>query len=189
MGVKNKKNMKDGTIKPKRKFKLATTIALTLSALLAIFYKQVMVLAFIVGGWFIAPEASAILRHYCFGNGDTLVLDSSYLQRSYMINKVGRTLDNGESRKVFGFKQKYDWRLSYALNPFTMSKMNNRYHIEQWIEFDKSGKVVTVLNLGFIKLRVHDAIAHAFECTPFLVVCDFSNLTRTKKQAKHQIAP
>jgi hypothetical protein len=91
-----------------------------------------------------------------------------------MINKVGRTLHNGESRKLYGFKQKYDWRLSYALNPFTISKKNNRYHIEQWIEFDKSGKVVTVLNLGIITLRVNDAIAHAFECTPFLVVCDYN---------------
>ena len=166
--------MENGKIQSKRKVKLYITLTLIFIGLTTFFYKQVIVLVIMAGGWFIAPEASAILKHYCFGNGDTLILDSSYLQRSYMINKVGRTLHNGESRKSYGFKQKYDWRLSYALNPFTISKKNNRYHIEQWIEFDKSGKVVTVLNLGIIKLRVSDAIAHAFECTPFLVVCDFN---------------
>ena len=93
-----------------------------------------------------------------------------------MINKVGRTLDKGESRKVFGFKQKYDWRLSYALNPFTMSKKNNRYHIEQWIEFDKTGTIPTNINFGVGKLRVQDAIVHTFDCTPFWVICEFKSL-------------
>ncbi len=141
-----------------------------------------MVLAFIVGGWFVAPEASSILCHYCFGNGERLTLDSTYLKRSYIINKVGKTLLNGQEIKDYGFKQKFDWRLSYALNPFTISKNNNKYHIEQWIEFDKSGKVLTVLNLGLFQLRIEDAIAHAFNCKPFLVVCDFTQLTKIKKK-------
>ena len=149
-------------------------IVIILLGLAIFFHKQLMVLCFIVGGWFVAPEASAILRHYCFGNGETLILDSTYLKRSYIINKVGRTLKNGQTRRDYGFKQKYDWRLSYALNPFTISKKGKKYHIEQWIAFDKSGKVHTTLNLGIFSFKVEDAIAHAFDCTPFLVVCEFT---------------
>jgi hypothetical protein len=164
------------------KSKYTKYIFTAIIGLCVFFYKQLMVLAFIVGGWFVAPEASSILYHYCFGNGETLTLDSTYLKRSYIINKVGKKLRNGQTIRNYGFKQKYDWRLSYALNPFTMSKQNNQYHIEQWIEFDKSGKVHTVINLGLFQVRIEDAIAHAFNCTPFLVVCDFNQLTKMKNR-------
>ena len=71
--------MENGKIQSKRKVKLYITLTLIFIGLTTFFYKKVIVLVIMAGGWFIAPEASAILKHYCFGNGDTLIFDSSYL--------------------------------------------------------------------------------------------------------------
>ena len=48
--------------------------------LMTLCYKKLVVVAMSVVGFFVAPEASQILSHYCFGDGDTLYLDSSYLK-------------------------------------------------------------------------------------------------------------
>ena len=40
--------------------------------LITLCYKKLFGVAMIVGGFFVAPEASQILSHYCFGDGDTL---------------------------------------------------------------------------------------------------------------------
>ena len=142
--------------------------------LMTLCYKKLFVVAMIVGGFIVAPEASQILSHYCFGDGDTLYLDSSYLKNSPVVISAAKGLNVGGKIAEVRLNQSRDWRLSYAINGFTLKRTKKGYVIQQWIEFDKSGKVVTVLNLGIIKLRVSDAIAHAFECTPFLVVCDFN---------------
>lgn len=39
-----------------------------------IFPKKAFVISLIIGGKIVAPEASSVLAHYCFGNGDTLYL-------------------------------------------------------------------------------------------------------------------
>ena len=118
------------------------------------------------------PEASSILNHYCFGSGDTLFLDPSYLKVSPVIIKELKTMKINETR-IVRFSQKDDWRLSYAINGFTLTKTKNKIIIKQYIKFDKTGKVYTDLNLGITKIRVFDGFVHTFDCVPFLVYSEF----------------
>ncbi len=76
----------------------------------------------------------------------------------------------GEQKKV-EFRQPEDWRLSYALNPFHIKREKDGYLVYQYIEFDRSGKIHTDLNLGFTKIRVYDNIVHVFDCKSFVAVC------------------
>ena len=147
-----------------------------LLAVLYIFRFKILVLACIFGGYFVSPEGSAVLTNYCFNHTDTLILDSSYLQRSPVIVKYARTLRIGQTKRCIGFKQYEDYRLSYALNPFTISRSKNGYTVSQWIEFDTTGKVYTTLNLFLVKVRVPDNFVHTFECTPYMVISKFQNL-------------
>lgn len=147
-------------------------IVLLLVGVVLTFPSKAFVIALIIGGKVIAPEASAILSHYCFGNGDTLYLNADYVKTSPVVIKSMQGLKIGQSRKI-SFKQKEDWRLSYALNPFTIKRMTEGYTITQYMEFDKTGTVATNLNLGFTKIKIDDNIAHAFDCKPYLVVFKF----------------
>lgn len=155
--------------------KYVKLIALTIVACMIIFYKKTLVLMMILGGYFVSPEASDILTYYCFGSGDTLYLDSSYIKRSPVIKREINKLKIGDAVDRVGFKQKDDWRLSYALNPFKIKRTKEGYEIYQWIEFDQTGKVPTELNLGFTKITVNDAVVHAFDCEPFWAICKFKN--------------
>lgn len=137
---------------------------------------KILVLACIFGGYFVSPEGSAVLTNYCFHYSDTLILDSSYLQRSPVIVKYAKKLKIGQTKKCIGFKQYQDYRLSYALNPFTISRSKNGYTISQWIAFDKTGKVHTTLNLFLFKVVVPDNFVHTFKCSPFLVISRFKTL-------------
>ncbi len=150
-------------------------VPILLGALYILKYK-ILVLACIIGGYFVSPEGSAILTNYCFHETDTLILDSSYLQRSPVILKYAKNLKIGQTKKCIGFKQHLDYRLSYALNPFTISRSKDGYTVSQWIAFDTNGKVHTTLNLFLFKVTVPDNFVHTFDCTPFLVVSKFRNL-------------
>lgn len=143
---------------------------------MTLWYKKLFVVAMIVGGFFVAPEASQILSHYCFGDGDTLYLDSSYLKRSPVVISAATGLKVGGKIKEVRLNQSEDWRLSYAINGFTLKRTKKGYVIQQWIEFDKTGKIPTDIYFGIFKLPVQDAIVHTFDCTPFWVVCEFESL-------------
>lgn len=134
---------------------------------------KLMVIGMIVFSTFTYPEASSILSQYCFGDGDTLMLDTSYLKVSPVITRELSTMKVGEKR-IVRFKQKDDWRLSYAINGFTLIKQKDKVIIKQYIEFDKTGKIYTDLNLGITKIRVDDGFVHTFDCTPFWVYSEFS---------------
>lgn len=134
---------------------------------------KLMVIGMIVFSTFTYPEASSILSQYCFGDGDTLMLDTSYLKVSPVITRQLSTMKVGEKR-IVRFKQKDDWRLSYAINGFTLIKQKDKVIIKQYIEFDKTGKIYTDLNLGITKIRVDDGFVHTFDCTPFWVYSEFS---------------
>lgn len=134
---------------------------------------KLMVIGMIVFSTFTYPEASSILKQYCFGDGDTLMLDTSYLKVSPVITKELASMKVGEKR-IVRFKQKDDWRLSYAINGFTLIKKKNKVIVKQYIEFDKTGKIYTDLNLGITKIRVDDGFVHTFDCTPFWVYSEFS---------------
>jgi hypothetical protein len=144
--------------------------------LMTLCYKKLVVGAMIVGGFFVAPEASQILSHYCFGDGDTLYLDSSYLKTSPVVVSAATRLKVGGKIKEVRLKQSKDWRLSYAINGFTLKRTKNGYVIQQWIEFDKTGTIPTYINLGVFELPVPDSIVHTFDCTPFWVICKFKSL-------------
>jgi hypothetical protein len=154
--------------------KIFAIICFSMGTLALIFYKKSLVILMIIGGYFIAPEASQILRHYCFGDGSNLYLKPDYIKESPVVLKQIKTLKIGESRWV-SLKQKEDWRLSYALNPFTITRLKNGYRIHQYMLFDKSGKVNTYLKVGFIKLKMPDSIVHTFDCTPFTVICEWED--------------
>lgn len=134
---------------------------------------KLMVIGMIVFSTFTYPEASSILSQYCFGDGDTLMLDTSYLKVSPVITRQLSTMKVGEKR-IVRFKQKDDWRLSYAINGFTLIKQKDKVIVKQYIEFDKTGKIYTDLNLGITKIRVDDGFVHTFDCTPFWVYSEFS---------------
>jgi hypothetical protein len=150
-------------------------IPILLGILFVLRYK-ILVLLCIFGGYFVSPEGSAVLTNYCFHETDTLILDSSYLQRSPVIVKLAKKMRVGQTVKCYGFKQYKDYRLSYALNPFTISRSKQGYTISQWIAFDTTGKVHTTLNLYLFKVRVPDNFVHTFDCTPFMVISKFRNL-------------
>jgi len=81
--------------------------------------RRTAVLAIIAGGLFVSPEASEILYHYCFGNGDTLYLKPDYFQLSPVIRKAKVDM-RPVQEKIVWVHQPDDRRLSYALNGFTL---------------------------------------------------------------------
>lgn len=152
-------------------------IIVVIIGLMTLCYKKIVVVAMIVGGFFIAPEASQILSHYCFGDGDTLYLDSSYLKTSPVVISAATGLKVGSKINKVTLIQSRDWRLSYAINGFTLKRTKNGYVIQQWIDFDKTGKIPTNIKFWvFPVFSVPDAIVHTFDCTPFWVICEFKSL-------------
>ena len=121
------------------------------------------------------PEGCAILQQYYFVNGDPLELKSDYLPHSPVIIKALKRM-HVEQVKTIRFHQKNDWRLSYALNPFDLKKTANGFSISQWIDFDTSGDVFTVINFYIFKIKIKDSWVHVFRTTPFRV-----HYTYTKK--------
>ena len=117
--------------------------------------RRTVVLAMITGGLIVSPEGSDILFHYCFGNGDTLLLSHEYFQRSPVIQKAMKGMKPGQE-KIVWVHQPDDWRLSYALNGFSLRCEKDHYLVYQYIHFDTTGKVYTRLNLGFTTIKVYD---------------------------------
>jgi hypothetical protein len=98
------------------------------------------------------------------------------LKTSPVVVSAATGLKVGGKINEVRLKQSKDWRLSYAINGFTLKRTKNGYVIQQWIEFDKTGKIPTDINFGIGKLRVQDAIVHTFDCTSFWVICNFKSL-------------
>lgn len=151
---------------------IAGIILLIISVAIVVNPGKAFVISMIAGGRLVSPEGSDILYHYCFGNGDTLNISSGYIRNSPVVVKSMMGMKVGEEKKV-EFRQAEDWRLSYALNPFHIKREKDGYLVYQYIEFDRSGKIHTDLNLGFTKIRVYDNIVHVFDCIPFVAVCRF----------------
>ena len=133
-----------------------------------LYIKKIIVLGMIVVGAIIFPEASTILKHYCFGNGETLHLQSDYIRTSPVVQRKLKQMKVGD-KKIVGMHQWQDWRLSYAINGFEMKKYKHKVVIRQWIKFDGTGKVLT----WFGPIPLPDDIVHTFDCTPFWVYHEF----------------
>ena len=136
--------------------------------------KKMFVVSMIVGGKLISPEGSSMLYHYCFGNGDTLEINSNYISKSPVFLKNIKGMKVGQTKKVW-FKQSEDWRLSYSFNPFILKRTKDGYLVYQYIKFDTTDKIYTDINLRFTKLRIHDNIVHVFNCTPYMAICKIEN--------------
>jgi hypothetical protein len=146
---------------------------------LVLFIGSLILMSFVslnvITGWKGVPtEAITIVYHYMFGNGEDLVLKSNYLPTSKVINDNLSNMEVGESKRV-GFKQDLDWRLSYAINGFTLTKTNKGFKIEQYIKFDTTGTVYTRINNPFFDFNIDDNIVHFLDCTPFTVKYEYSN--------------
>jgi hypothetical protein len=127
------------------------------------FFKKIVVIGMIAVGAVFFPEASQALRHYCFGDGSTLHVSPDYIKKSPVVIKHLKKMKVGQKKKV-GMHQWEDWRLSFAINPFTIEKRKNKVIITQWMEFNKTGDVITWL--FFIPMP--DNIVHTFDCTPYM---------------------
>ena len=153
-------------------------IIIILTSLISVWVwrQKLFVIAMMIGGLLVAPEASEILCHYCFGDGDSLILDSSYIKKSPVVFSVAKDMKVGSEIKHVKLNQRQDWRLSYAINGVTIKRTKKGFVMQQWIEFDTTGKVPTELNMGVMKIKVQDAIVHTFDCKPFWAICEFKSL-------------
>ena len=129
---------------------------------------QVLYNSIALAGRLVSPEGGAIVYHYLHGNGQDLWLDNSYLQTSPIIQRSWRSLKPGQSRQ-FSLHQSDDWRLSYALNPFSLRRGEHEILLWQRMEFSTNGAVKTTLNYGLGKIELPDALIHAMHPTPFTV--------------------
>ena len=145
-----------------------------LLGLIVLVISSVIGLNILTGFKGIPMEAISIVYHYMFGNGEDLVLDSSYLPTSPVIKNELSTMSIGESRRV-RFTQELDWRLSYAINGFTLTKTENGFNIIQYIKFDTTGEVYTRINNPFFEFTIDDNIVHFIDCTPFTVKYEYVN--------------
>jgi hypothetical protein len=135
---------------------------------MAIFYKKIIVLGMMFVGSFIYPEASQILTHYCFGNGEKLVLESDYIKNSPVVIRELKKMKVGQKKRIT-LHQKEDYRLSYALNPFYIEKRKNKAIITQYIKFDNTNESYT----WFGPIVLSDNIVHTFNCKPYYVYHEF----------------
>jgi len=118
-------------------------------------------------GYPLFPEAAEILKHYLHGDGSELTVSNSYIKHSPFINKIIREKGVG-THKIF-FRQHNDWRLSYALNPFSIQvKKNGDVKIWQWIHFPTNKSVRVRLNFFGRELRVNDALIHKLKPKAFM---------------------
>lgn len=129
---------------------------------------QVLYNSIALAGRLVSPEGGAIVWHYLHGKGQDLWLDNSYLKTSPVIQRSWRSLKPGQSRQ-FSLRQAEDWRLSYALNPFSLRRGEHEILLWQRLEFSTNDVVKTKLNYGLGVIELPDALIHAMHPTPFTV--------------------
>ncbi len=111
-------------------------------------------------------EGIQVVTHYMFGNGSDLELRSEHIPHSPVIRKRLAFMKVGETVRV-SFRQQEDWRLSYAINGFQLTKTKTGFRIFQHIEFDQSGEVFTDINTPIGNIRVFDNWVHVIVCKAF----------------------
>jgi hypothetical protein len=111
-------------------------------------------------------EGIQVVTHYMFGNGSDLQLRSDHIPHSPVIRKRLASMRVGETVRV-SFRQQDDWRLSYAINGFQLTKTKTGFRIYQRIEFDHSGKVFTDINTPIGDIRISDNWVHIIDYKAF----------------------
>jgi hypothetical protein len=119
-------------------------------------------------GGIASPEAGRIVGHYIHGRGADLWLSPEYIRTSPVILRCLMQLKEGESRQ-FGFHQSEDWRLSYALNPFSLRKQNGKVLLWQFIKFETRPSTLTTMNYGIGKFQLPDALIYSMHPKAYTV--------------------
>jgi hypothetical protein len=117
------------------------------------------------------PEASKILWHYVYGQGEALTLDAEYFQQSDYLKQQIQQLGQGKHGPLT-LKQAQDWRLSLALNPYYLDINSDQvklYHPHIAFAPLNSTRTYTILPLGYLRLRLYDNLMQAFNPKPFAV--------------------
>lgn len=117
------------------------------------------------------PEASKILWHYVYGQGEALTLEAEYFQQSDYLKQQIQQLGQGKHGPLT-LKQAQDWRLSLALNPYYLDITANDvriYHPHIAFAPLNSTRTYTILPLGYLRLRLYDNLIQAFNPKPFAV--------------------
>jgi len=128
----------------------------------------------IFGGSVLYPEASKILKHYLFGDGSDLYIRSRYFFKSDIISSNLENMNSDESNRI-SLRISDDPRIAYAVNGFTIKKIDSTFYVTQYIEFDISEGtgVHTSFPRGYDTLYVPDRLIRIFEpfggCKPFTV--------------------
>jgi hypothetical protein len=111
-------------------------------------------------------EGIQVVTHYMFGNGSDLALRSDHIPYAQVIRKRLASMKVGETQKV-SFRQHEDWRLSYAINGYQLTKTKTGLIIFQHIAFDNTGKIFTDLHTPVGDIRIFDNWVHVFDCKAF----------------------
>lgn len=133
------------------------------------FYKSL-----IAGGRLIYPEAAAILKHYLFGDGSDIRLESRYFFNSDTVQRAISNMIGSHSPPVY-LRISEDPRIAYAVNGFHIEIREGEYYVVQFIDFDNTagGNLYTTFPRPGGELKVPDRLVRIFEaeggCLPFTV--------------------
>jgi hypothetical protein len=125
-------------------------------------------------GGIIYPEASKILKHYIFGDGEDMVIVSQYFFNSGIIQNA---LNNNLNNEIIGpvtLRINDDPRIAYAINGFYI-KNNEPMEIYQEIDFANRNdrNTYTLFNILNREIKIPDRLIRAFEegggCKQFTV--------------------
>lgn len=109
-------------------------------------------------GYFLYPEASKVLYHFCHGDGRRVEIDSSYIQNSTAIQKRLKKLRPGQSWKGW-IKQSEDRRLTYAYNPIKIENLGSKVRVSSKVRVVKLGKgVYTRIYMGDFTFDLPDSL-------------------------------
>lgn len=127
-----------------------------------------------LGGTFVVPYASRILRRCINGNPRTLKLHSRYLKKKSpklqsTIKKLEHKPDGTYS--YYGFRQKEDWKLSMAFNPYnvTMEHKDDGRYATVWYDFawpEPKNAYDTKIPVGPMMIRLNDGLVHVISDCP-----------------------
>ena len=128
----------------------------------------------ILGGNFVVPYASRILRRCINGSSRDLTLHSRYIKKkSPIVQEKLETLrgkPDGDYN-VGGFRQSKDWKMSMAFNPMnmTLSTEEGERYVTLWYDFDwKEPKKAydTTIPLGDMSFSFNDGLVHVISDCP-----------------------
>lgn len=127
-----------------------------------------------LGGQVVVPYASRILRRCINGSSRTLHLHSRYIRKNSP--KVRETMSVLQHKKDGtyrnnGFRQREDWRLSMAFNPYnvTTETIQGQRHVTLWYDFtwpDPSVAYDTVIPVGPMNIRLNDGLVRVISDCP-----------------------